>query len=137
MSKPYIHAQASVRRYGGVLEDYLPIHQHLDSSKGAIADNRHRALTHNSWYIGPGGPLELIFGVVITNSDGKEISTRQIGEDHILEDYGKRFIPSASDWLNLIEYKDWMNNGIKGCPDSHKKVSESQKELATLTYKLE
>lgn len=51
MSKPHIHAQSSVRKYGGKEEDYLAIHQHMDSTKGCIADNRHKVLTHNSWYI--------------------------------------------------------------------------------------
>ena len=128
MSKPYIHAQSCARKWGGVPEDYLEIHQHLDSSKGAIADNRHRALTHNSWYIAPGGPLELIFGVNITNSDGKLVSVRDIGERHILEDFRMRYIPSASDWLQLIEPQPWMNNGLSGSPESHKKVEEKNLE---------
>lgn len=51
MSKPYIHAQSSVRKFGGKIEDYEPIHAFMDCSKGAIADNRHRALTHNSWFL--------------------------------------------------------------------------------------
>ena len=40
MSKPYIHAQSSVRKFGGQPEDYEPIHAFMDCSKGAIADNR-------------------------------------------------------------------------------------------------
>ena len=53
MAKPWVHAESSARRYGGVPEDYLPIHNHMDSTKGAFADNRHRAITPNAWYIGP------------------------------------------------------------------------------------
>lgn len=49
--KPHIHAVSSAKHYGGSPDDYLDIHQFMDSSKGAIADNRHRALTHNSWFL--------------------------------------------------------------------------------------
>lgn len=63
MSKPDVHAENSVRKQkAGRLEDYLPIHQMMDSSKSAMGDNRHRALTHNAWFIGPDGPLERSFG---------------------------------------------------------------------------
>lgn len=58
MSKPMVHAESSVRKWGGKPEDYMPIHNLMDSSKGTIADSRHRALTHNTWFIGPDGPLE-------------------------------------------------------------------------------
>lgn len=123
MSKPYIHAESSARKYGGVPEDYIAIHNLMDSSKGTIADSRHRALTHNSWFIAPDGPLELIFGVTITNSDGRKISVRDIGEQHILEDFGNRFIPSAQDYLQEIELKEWMVRG-KGAPPSFAKIFE-------------
>ena len=95
MAKPWIHCVSSARKFGGKPEDYLEIHNHMDSTKGAFADNRHRAITHNAWYVGPNGPLELAFGVTIENSDGKSVSVRSIGEQHILEDFGG-FIPHAS-----------------------------------------
>jgi hypothetical protein len=134
MSKPWIHAKSSARRYGGVPEDYMEIHQMMDSSKSSMPDGRHRALTHNSWFIGADGPLEKIFGVVITNSEGKEVSVRDLGEQHILEDFGMRFIPSVSDYLGEMEYKHWMNNG-KGdeVPPSHKKIAANK---VTRTIKL-
>jgi hypothetical protein len=131
MSKPLIHAQSSARRYGGKPEDYLPLHQLMDSSKGTIADNRHRALTHNSWFIGPNGPLELIFGVTITNSDGRQVSVRDLGEQHILEDFGRKFIPSAQDYLAEMEIKPWMNNGL-GVPPSFAKI-EAKKVVTKVT----
>lgn len=121
MSKPMIHAQSSVRKWGGSVEDYMPIHNLMDSSKGTIADSRHRALTHNTWFIGPDGPLELIFGYTITNSDGREVSVRDIGEQHVQEDFGGRFIPSAQDYLQEIEIQEWMVSG-KGAPPSFAKV---------------
>jgi len=121
MSKPYIHALSSAKRYGGTPEDYLELHTFMDSSKSCIADNRHRALTHNSWFISV--IIERVFGITMTNSEGKVVSTRDIAEQHVLEDYGQRFIPSAQDFLQEIEWKPWMNNGTEGPPPSFAKVN--------------
>lgn len=112
-----VHARSSARKWGGVPEDYLRIHQFMDSSKAAMADARHRALTHNAWFIGPEGPLELAFGVEITNSNGRKVSVRSIGEQHVQEDFGGRFIPSAQDYLSTMDVQEWMLAG-KGAPPS-------------------
>lgn len=121
--KPWIHSLSSARRFGGKPEDYIEIHNFLDSSKAVISDVRHRALTHNSWFLG--FILEKIFGVTITNSDGKKVSVRDVGEQHVGEDYGG-FIPSAQDFLQEIEFKPWMNNG-KGVPPSMAKIYRKKK----------
>jgi hypothetical protein len=127
MSKPWIHAMSSARKFGGKPEDYMEIHNLMDSSKGCIGDNRHRALTHNSWFVSAGGPLELIFGVVIKNSQGREVSVRDIGEQHILEDFGMRFIPTAQDYLQEMESKSWMSNGKEDTPSSHLKIARARR----------
>lgn len=119
MAKPLIHAENNVRKYGGVVEDYLPIHDLMDSSKSVVVDQRHRCLTHNSWFL---FILEKIFGSYITNSDGKKISVRQIGEEHILEDFGNKFIPTGQDWLSNLSLKPWMKNAESGMPDSYKSL---------------
>ena len=124
MAKPYIHAQSSARKYGGVPEDYIEIHNLMDSSKSAFPDNRHRAITHNAFFIGH--ILEKIFGVVITNSVGKKVSVRDIGEQHVLEDFKGKFIPSAQDYLQEIEYKPWMQNG-NGVPPSFEKIERKKR----------
>lgn len=118
MSKPYVHACSSARKFGGKPEDYLEIHNLLDSSKGVIADSRHRALTHTSWFLSV--ILERIFGVTITNSAGRIVSVRDIGEQHILEDFGGRFIPSAQDYLEGMKFKEWMLSGKGQAPSSFK-----------------
>lgn len=124
MSKPYIHAVSSARRYGGVSEDYLEIHNLMDSSKSAIADNRHRVLTHTSWFLST--ILERVFGTTIVNSAGRTVSVRDIGEQHILEDFGGRFIPTPQDFIENMEFADWMQNG-KGVPPSSAKLEEKRK----------
>ncbi len=104
--KPLVHAQISVKRYGGVVEDYLPIHDFFDSSKAAFADVRHRAILHNSFGI---YLAERIFGTYITNAQGKMVSVRDIAEDHVSEDMGGR-IPSVQDWLEHLQVQPWMLN---------------------------
>jgi hypothetical protein len=42
---------------------------------------------------------EPVFGVTITNSDGKQVPVRYIGELHIKEDLGR---PIAQDWSSQI-----------------------------------
>lgn len=128
MAKPWIHALSSAKRFGGKPEDYLDIHELMDSSKSVIADNRHRALTHNSWFLST--ILERVFGSVRQNSDGKTYSVRDIGEQHILEDFGKKFIPSAQDYLAEMEFKDWMQNG-KGVPPSFARIVQREKREAS------
>lgn len=132
MSKPYIHAVSSAKRFGGKPEDYLEIHNLMDSSKATICDNRHRALTHNAWFIGT--ILERIFGVTFVNSDGCTISTRDIGEQHVAEDFRGRFIPSAQDYLAEMEMKGWMNNA-DGVPPSFQKIEKRKiKSIKQITY---
>lgn len=104
--KPHLHARSSARRFGGTPDDYLPIHNFLDSSKAALPDNRHRALTHNSWFIGT--VMERVFGVTIVNADGREVSVRDVAEQHVLEDYGGRFIPTAQDFFGDMPLAPWM-----------------------------
>ena len=84
-------------------------------------------MTHNSWFIGAGGPLERIFGCILVNSDGREVSVRDIGEQHILEDFGSKFIPTAQDYLQEMEFKSWMNNGVSGVPSSHSRIEKNRK----------
>lgn len=125
MPKPWIHAVASAKKFGGKPEDYIKIHNLMDSSKGTIADSRHRALTHNAWFVGT--ILEQIFGVTLDNSDGMKVSVRDIGEQHVLEDYRMRFIPSAQDFLQEMEVKEWMIAGRGEAPSSATRLFKKTK----------
>ncbi|PCJ96642.1 MAG: hypothetical protein COA52_01165 [Hyphomicrobiales bacterium] len=102
--KPYIHAKNSVRRYGGVPEDYIHIHNWFDSTKAAYPSVKHRAILHNSFGI---FLAEQLFGVTMENSDGKIISVRDIAEDHVKEDFGGK-IPTIAEWLDDMPEKSWM-----------------------------
>lgn len=127
MANPLIHSRSSVRLWGGVEEDYLPLHNKMDCSKAYFSDNRHRALTHNMFFI-----FEVmipLFGEYITNSAGKKVSVKDICEYHILEDYGKKFIPNVSDFLNEMDVKSWMGNGLGDVPDSQKKIKHATERV--------
>lgn len=98
MANPYHHALSSTKKYGGQLADYLPIHRWFDESKAFLADLRHRALRHHAEGI---FLAERIFGVTLTNSAGRKVPVRWIGEDHVKEDLGR--IPAAADWLRCLK----------------------------------
>lgn len=108
MPHPYHHALSSVQRWGGKVEDYLPIHVWFDESKSLLGDFRHRALRHHAEGI---FLCERLFGVTITNSDGRTIPVRWIGEQHVKDDLGR--IPAASDWLRCIRPEPWMGRTPK------------------------
>lgn len=102
--KPHLHAKNSARKFGGHPGDYQEIHDFIDHSKMCHPDIRHRAILHSSLgcYL-----AERVFGVTITNADGKIVSVRDVAENHILEDLG--FIPTVSDYLNHMTIEPWMS----------------------------
>jgi len=108
MANPYHHALSSVKKWGGEVDDYLPIHRWFDESKAYHPDFRHRALRHHAEGI---FMCEQIFGVTLTNSQGREIPTRWVGEQHVIEDLG--MIPSLNDWLREVRPQKWMNRARK------------------------
>lgn len=106
--KPYIHSLSSTKKWGGKPEDYQAIHDWFDSTKALIADVRHRAILHSAFGI---FLAEQVFGTNIQNSDGKLVSVRDIGEQHVIEDLGT--IPSAEQWLQHIPLQGWMAGRAK------------------------
>lgn len=103
MAHPYHHALSSVKKWGGCVEDYQHIHDWFDESKAHMADFRHRALRHHSEGI---FMAEKIFGTTLTNSDGRIVPVRYVGEQHVKEDLGK--IPTMADWYENIKPESWM-----------------------------
>ena len=103
MGPCYHHALSSVRKWGGVAEDYLALHQWFDLSKEITADFRHRALRHHAQGI---FELERTFGAAITISTGRVVPVRLIGEQHVREGLG--FIPSFAEWVRCVRPAPWM-----------------------------
>jgi hypothetical protein len=108
MAHPYHHALSSVKKWGGIPEDYIRIHNWFDESKMIIADFRHRALRHHAEGI---FMAETIFGSAITISTGRVIPVRWIAEQHVREDL--TFIPSFADWVKAIRPEPWMGRAHK------------------------
>lgn len=132
IADPYHHAKSSVKKWGGKVEDYLPIHNWFDETKTHFNDPRHRAIRHHSQ--GIGWAIER-FGQVIALStcricfrdeadpihkyhttaeachtfQAKEIPTRWVGERHVTEDFG--FIPTVADFLREMTVQPWMVRG--------------------------
>ena len=106
--KPYVHAKNSAHRHGGTPEDYQEIHDFIDSPKSSLCDVRSRAVLHNAWGI---YLTERVFGVTLTNSDGKVVSVRTIAEEHVHDDLG--FIPTLEHWFKNMSIQEWMNNHQK------------------------
>lgn len=116
--KPLQHAEISAHKHGGVWQDYIDIHEFFDQSKAHVADMRHRAMFHHSLGI---YVAQQVFGLVRTNSAGRQYSVRDIGEDHVLEDLG--FIPSVAQVINAINtsHLSWL-----GGPSRQKRMLVSK-----------
>ena len=115
MTHPNYHAISSAKRFGGRPEDYLHIHEWFDATKETFADFRHRALRHHSQGI---FECERVFGATLTNSDGRMVPTRYVGEQHVKEDCGG-MIPTVADWFRNIRREVWMSRGYALPADDH------------------
>lgn len=99
--KPFLHSKVSVGRWGGKPDDYMSIHNFIDSSKQVVPDMRHRIFLHSSFGI---FITERVFGHSITNSDGKIVQVRDIAEQHVIDDMG--CIPTPQDYLDGLNPLD-------------------------------
>lgn len=119
--KPIVHARLSAKKFGGLPEDYLKIHDWMDSTKACLPDIRHRAILHSSFgcFV-----AEQVFGTTITNSENKAVCVRDIAEQHVIEDIG--FIPTIERWLAKLPLEPWMAGGVS----RFKKESQPQPVLA-------
>ena len=100
--KPYFHAQKTVQKYGGKVEDYQKIHDWFDQTKAMVPDMRHRAVLHHAFGI---FLCEQQFGITLTNSDGRIVQVRDIGEQHVIDDLG--YIPTIQDYLDDMPLQSW------------------------------
>jgi len=127
MANPFIHSLSSVKRWGGKPEDYLPIHELLDSPKTTMNNNSVRFMTHNTWFAYHIIPR--IFGYNITNSGGKSVDTVDIAMLHIAEDFRMKFIPTPQDYLKHMSVQKWMCNGI--APIESEEAYDNLKNFST------
>lgn len=91
------HAQISAKTYGGCWTDYIEVHGFLDSSKAACAHFKHRFLLHHAEGIELG---VMIFGANIACGENREVPTRQILAEHLIEDLGS--VVTVEDWAQSL-----------------------------------
>lgn len=131
MASPHIHAISSAKKFGGKMEDYMIIHEKMDCSKGYFSDNRHRVLTHTMFWVKE--VMVPLFGSTLINSDNKIVSVKDVCEQHILEDYRSKFIPTPQDFIQEMEFKKWMQNGRgEETPTSCKKLYKRKNYLTKI-----
>ena len=119
--KPLTHCKISVKKFGGRIEDYIDVHNFFDQTKAHIPDSRHRLILHNSLGI---YLCEQVFGEMIqmpngtfkkmpyiTNSDGNQISVRDIAEQHVLDDLNH--IPTLEKCMEGLKTPDFIAGGLK------------------------
>jgi hypothetical protein len=131
MANPLIHSKSSVKRWGGKVEDYIAIHELIDSPKATMNNNSSRALTHNTWFAYTIIPK--IFGYNIVNSDGRSVDTVDVAMLHIAEDFRMKFVPTPQDYLKHMVVQAWFNNGVKDIenPEATKVAEEFLEKLRT------
>jgi hypothetical protein len=124
--KTFEHAKLHAKKYGGVLEDYIDIDNFLDSSKITHGTVKHRSILHHTFgtFL-----VEQFFGITRVNSEGKTYSTRDIAEDHIIQDLG--WLPSPEDYLKHMSAESWMGNPIS----ARKKINMSTMEETNISLK--
>lgn len=91
--KPLQHAQISQKKHGGKWQDYIEIHNVLDSSKVSCAHFKHRFFLHHEEGIELGVKIS---GQNLVNSEGKAVATRQLLTEHLIEDVGR--LVTVEDW---------------------------------------
>lgn len=99
---PSVHARWSAQRFGGIPQDYHPIHALLECSRLHLPDPRHRVLLHTTLGI---QTVEDIFGLELPTG----VPTRLVAEHHIRADLG--FIPSVEEALDKLPLEPWMYRG--------------------------
>jgi hypothetical protein len=107
MAHPIVHSKSSAKKFGGTWEEYIHIHNWFDETKSWYGHSIHRMFRHHSEGI---FEMEKIFGPMFTNSEGKIVNTRYVGEQHVKEDC-YNYIPSAKEWVEALEKKEkpmWM-----------------------------
>lgn len=135
----WYHAKSSAKKWGGRPEDYIEIHEMIDSSKKIIGDVRHRSMYHHTegiWLcqkifgrtITVGGkravPIDFSFHVmgnpeptVVPSFEYedygpiRQVPVRLIAELHVEQDLG--WIPSPKDYIDGMVLKPWMGGLVR------------------------
>lgn len=98
------HCMYSCERFGGEPDDYLPVHQLINSARSVLPDETSRCLLHHAWGIDLA--VRCLGTTFCRGSDQRQISTRQVAEAHILHDLGT--IPTMVEAVEAVPLAKWM-----------------------------
>lgn len=101
-------AVRSALRHGGLPENYEALHNWFYEPMEWVDGEAYLIFRHHTQGI---FEAEKRFGVVIRTSDGKQIPTRLIAEQHVESEIG--FIPTALELLDRMQMQKWM--GYRNC----------------------
>ena len=98
-------ARASTRSFGGLVEDWLPLHSWFleTASWAAPGDVRHLAMRHHALGI---FDAEVALGRAVRTSHGELVPLRRAAERHVRTVLGR--IPAAADWCAALYINQWM-----------------------------
>lgn len=96
------HSQLSVRNRGGEISDWYPLHDLMDRSKEVESSNAHRLAFHHLWGIKQ--VIIPIFGHTLKLTGGGTANVKDAMEaDHVMADFGNRFLPTFADYIACVE----------------------------------
>jgi hypothetical protein len=98
------HCLQSCERFGGLPDDYLPLHQFINSARTVLPDEVSRCILHNAWGIDIA--VRCIGATFRRSSDHVRLSTREVAESHVLRDLGT--IPTMLETLHAVPLAKWM-----------------------------
>lgn len=96
-------AQASVMRFGGEAEDFLPLHRWFLATAPWSEDMAHLMFRHHAFGV---FEAEARFGPVIHHGAGWVTPTRMVAERHVQEVLGR--VPPVTEFLRRIKGERWM-----------------------------
>lgn len=106
------HARADAVRYGGLADEYLFVHQFVDS---VVPRGLHpkpcRLVLHHAY---GAFVAERALGLSFVNSAYRTVHVRDLVEQHVLRELGR--IPDLGDWLRPMKTAPWMSGTRRPVP---------------------
>ena len=96
-------AQANVIRFGGEVDDFLPLHRWFLATTTWSEGAAHLMFRHHAFSV---FEAEARFGPVIHHGNGRATPTRVAAERHVQEVLGR--VPPATEFLRRIKGERWM-----------------------------
>lgn len=96
-------AAVSVKRFGGTIDTWLPLHNWFLATSAWTMGHEHLLFRHHAYGV---FEAEARFGPVILRDDGQGVPTRVAAERHVQEVIGH--VPPATEYLRRIKGERWM-----------------------------